>query len=133
MVNLLHDFDLSFHALPSVWLLQLELLVDLDCNLLIQRLVEPDSDDSVGTLADAFADDVVVDVVDRAFFRAELVLVSVQVNSWVVGILVLVDVVGQMSIVVVELLYVAWLIKSSVACSPRSSGWSDQPPGLSIL
>lgn len=93
--------------------------------------MEPDSDDSVGTLADTFADDVVVDVVDRALLRAELVLLSVQVDSWVVGILILVDVVGQMGIVVVELLYVAWLIKSSVA--PRSSGWSDQPPGLSIL
>ena len=35
VVDLLHNLDLSFHALPPVWLKELEFLIDLDCDLLV--------------------------------------------------------------------------------------------------
>ena len=35
MVQFLHDFHFSLHTLSSVWLKQLELLIDFDCDLLV--------------------------------------------------------------------------------------------------
>jgi hypothetical protein len=103
MVNLFHDLDLSFYALSAVWLQQLKLLVDFDCDLLVQQLVQTHPHDSVGSLSNSFSDDVLVNILDAAQLRAELVLLPIQVNPWVFRILVLFNVVSQMSIIILAL------------------------------
>ena len=71
MVELFHDFHFTFDALPAVGLHQFDLLVDLHGYLLIEHLVEAESHDGVGTLADSLSDEIVVQVLDRAICRAE--------------------------------------------------------------
>ena len=74
VIDLLHDLDLALHALAPVWLEQLELLVDFDCNLLVEDLVQADAYHSICTLAYALANNIVVNIFDGALFCAELVL-----------------------------------------------------------
>ena len=72
VVKFLHDLDFSLHGFPTARLDQLHLVVDLDCDLLVQELMQSEPHHSVSTLADPFADDVVVKVLNRAALRAEL-------------------------------------------------------------
>ena len=60
MVQFLHDFHLSFDTLAPVRLHQLGLLVDLHCDLLVERPVQAQSHDSVRTLANPLANKVAV-------------------------------------------------------------------------
>ena len=76
MVDFLHDFDLSLHALAPVGLKQLELFVYLDSDLLVQNLVQSNSHHSIRSLPNSLSNDVVVDVLDGAPLGAELVLFS---------------------------------------------------------
>lgn len=71
VVELLHNFHFSFYRLATAWLDQLLLVVDLDCDFLVQKLVKPKSDHGVGALPDTFADDVAVQVLDGASARAK--------------------------------------------------------------
>lgn len=83
VVDLLHDFYFPFYTFPAVRLKQLELVVNLDCNFLVQQLVQADSDNGVCTLADPLSNYVVVDVLNGAELGAELVRLSVQIDTWI--------------------------------------------------
>lgn len=74
MVQFLHNLHFSLHTLPPVWFHQFGLLVNFDGNLLIQLTVEPEADNSVGTLPYPFSYEVVVQVLDRAISSAKLIL-----------------------------------------------------------
>jgi len=64
MVNFLHDFDFSFHTFSSVGLKKFKLLIDFNCDFLIKKLMEANSDHSICSLADSFSNNVIVDVLD---------------------------------------------------------------------
>ena len=72
MIQLLHYLHLSLHTLASVRLHQLELFIDLDSYLLIEHLVQPEAHDCVGTLTDALANEIVVQVLYCTVLRAKL-------------------------------------------------------------
>lgn len=73
MVQLLHDLHLSLDRLASVGLHELCLLVDLDGNLLIKQAVQAKADYCVCTLADALADEIVIQIFNRAILCAEFI------------------------------------------------------------
>lgn len=60
MVQFLHNFHLPLDTLPSIGFHQFDFLVDFDCYLLVEHLVETQPDDGVGTLTDTFANEIVV-------------------------------------------------------------------------
>lgn len=74
MVQLLHDLHLSLDRLASVGLHELCLLVDLDGNLLIEQAVQAKADYCVSTLADALADEIVIQIFNRAILCAEFII-----------------------------------------------------------
>lgn len=84
MINLLHDLYFSLHTFPPIWLQQFEFLVNFDSNLLIEYLVEANSNDGVRALSDPLADDVVVDVLYVTAFSAELILLLLALLSMLV-------------------------------------------------
>ena len=79
VIDLLHDLDLSLHALPSVWLKQFELFINLHRYLLIEHLVEADPHHRVGTLAYTLTNNIVVNVFNMTALSAELVLLTLLV------------------------------------------------------
>ena len=92
MVQLLHDLHFALDALAPIGFHQLELLVYFDSNLLIEHFVEAEAYDGVGTLPDALAYEVVVQVLYRAIGGAEfdhllirlsLALVHLGLVEWV--------------------------------------------------
>lgn len=60
MVEFLHDFHLTLDALATIRLHQLDFFVDFDSNLLVEHLVETESDDSIGSLPESLPDKVVI-------------------------------------------------------------------------
>mgnify|MGYP006899586624 FL=1 len=100
MVNFLHDLYFSLHRLSAVRLQQLELLVDFDCYLLVEQLVEAHSDNCIGTLPNPLSDDVVIDILNRASISAELVLLPI-FYSWVSrSVIIFFNLVSQVCIIV---------------------------------
>ena len=59
----LHQLNFSFHRPSPVWLLQLDLLVYFHSYLLISRLMETDSNDSICSRANWFTNDIVIQAV----------------------------------------------------------------------
>ena len=60
MIELLHDFHLTFDRLPSVRFHQLGLFIDLDSDFLVEAPVKAEADDGVSTLANSLTNKVVV-------------------------------------------------------------------------
>ena len=60
MVQLFHDFHLTFDAFASVRLHQFGLLVDLYSDLLIECSVQAKSNHCIGTLANSFSNEIAV-------------------------------------------------------------------------
>lgn len=81
MINLLHDLYFSLDTFPSIWLQQFEFLVNFDSNLLVEYLVQANSNDGISTLSDPLADDVVVDVLYMTAFSTELILLLLALLS----------------------------------------------------
>lgn len=73
MIKFFHDFHLSFHRLTSIWLQQLGLFVDFDCNFLIQGSVQAKSHYGISSLTDTLTDKIVIQVLDRAILGAEFI------------------------------------------------------------
>ena len=71
VIEPLHDLHLALDRLAPVGLHQLDLLVDLDGDLLVEHLVQPESHHCVRALADALANEIVVEVLDRAVLGVE--------------------------------------------------------------
>lgn len=74
MINLLHNLDLPLDALATIGLEQLELLVNFDCDLLVQDFVKTNSHDCIRTLTYSLSNYVVVDIFNVTSLCAELVL-----------------------------------------------------------
>jgi hypothetical protein len=62
MVKLFHDFHLSFDTFAPIWLHQFYFLVDFDSYLLVEHLVQTQTNDCIGTLTDALADEIIIQV-----------------------------------------------------------------------
>lgn len=112
VVNLFHNFDFSLHALSSIRLQKLELVINFYSNLLIELLVQTYSDNCVCALADALAYDVVINIFNCAHLSAELVRFS-KVNSRVVIVLVLVYLVCEMSVILLVFVLLILLVLTS--------------------
>lgn len=82
MVDFFHDFDFSLDTLSTVWLEELVLLINFNCNLLIQKLVKTNSDNCVRSLPDSLADDIVINIFNCATFSAKLVWFSIY-SCWI--------------------------------------------------
>ena len=74
MVYFLHNFDFSFDRFSPIWLEKFELFINFDSNFLIEQFVKAYSDDGIGSLADAFADNVKIDILNVTIFCTELVM-----------------------------------------------------------
>lgn len=85
MVNLFHNFNLSFYTFSSVGFEKLELFVNLYSNLLIQQLMKSNSDDSICTLSYSLTDDIVIYVFDCAAICTELILLTID-SCWILSI-----------------------------------------------
>lgn len=134
VINFFHDFDLSFHAFASVGFQQLKLFVNLDGDLLVEGLVQSYSDNGVSPLTNSFADNVVVNILNSALLGAELVWFSTQFYARVIGILILVNVVGQVSVVRMHSFDISIvLVLLLCAFCSRSRSRRDQSSRLSVL
>jgi hypothetical protein len=60
MLNPLHQLNLSFYTLSSIWLFQFIFFINLKCNLLICRLMKTNSDDSISSLSNLFANNIII-------------------------------------------------------------------------
>lgn len=74
MVDLLHDLDFSLHTLSTIGLQQLKLLVNLDCNFLVEYFVQTYSDNSICSLTNSLSDNIIVNVFDVASIGTKLIL-----------------------------------------------------------
>ena len=72
MVQLFHDFHLTFDTFATVRFHELDLFIDFDSYLLVEHLVKAETNDSIGTLAYSFTYEVIVEVLDRAILSVEL-------------------------------------------------------------
>jgi hypothetical protein len=68
--HFLHQLDLSLHALPSVWVKQLVFFVNFHGYLPVRRLVQANPNDCVRTLANLFADHIVVQILAITEYHA---------------------------------------------------------------
>ena len=94
MVNLFHNFDLSFDTFPPIWLKQLELLINLDSDLLIQHFVKSNSDNCISSLAYSFTNDVAIDVFNVAAISTELIVLTIESRSLILSLLILLNVIS---------------------------------------
>jgi hypothetical protein len=62
MVKSFHNFHFSLDTLASVWFKQFNFFINFDGNLLVQRFMKAQADDSVSTLTNTFTDYVVIKV-----------------------------------------------------------------------
>lgn len=60
VLHLFHEFNLTFHRFPSVWIEQLVLLVDFHSYFLICWLIKAHPDDGISTLTDLFPNHIVI-------------------------------------------------------------------------
>ena len=99
MVYLLHDFDLSLHTFPPIGLQKFKLLVYLDCNLLVKKLVKANSNNSVRPLTDSLTYNVVVDVLNSAAVGGELVLTPEIYPRVIIFVFVFFDMICEVSVI----------------------------------
>ena len=99
MVYLLHDFDLSLHTFPPIGLQKFKLLVYLDSNLLVKKLVKTNSNNSVRPLADSLTYNVVVDVLNSAAVGGELVLTPEIYSRVIIFVFILFHVICEVSVI----------------------------------
>ena len=153
MVDLLHDFDFSLYTFSTIRLQEFELLVNFNCDLLIENFVQTNSDDSICTLSDSFTYNVIVNVFDVASIGTELVLLIYTVLVVVATVIfVFFDLVchrmGLRDVSLVMLLLLDVLLnvllastqffgslrtRLTVLARRNSVSGSDDPPGLSRL
>lgn len=95
VVQFLHYFDLSLHTLPPVGFQQLQLIINLHCDLLVEQLVQSHPHHCIGSLAYSLSNDIVVDVFNGAGLSGELVVLAQSIFGIVSLLRILVDSVGQ--------------------------------------
>lgn len=71
MIQFFHDFHLTLDTFATVGLHEFNLFIDFDCYLLVEHLVESETNDSISTLAYPFAYEVIVEVLDRTILSVE--------------------------------------------------------------
>lgn len=60
MLNPLHQLNLSFYTLSSIRLFQFIFFINLESNLLICRLMKTNSDNSISSLSNLFANNIII-------------------------------------------------------------------------
>ena len=60
MLHFLHQLNLPFYTFPSIGLFQFIFFINFESNLFICWFVETNTDNSIGSLADLFANNVII-------------------------------------------------------------------------
>jgi len=71
MVKFFHDFHLTLDTFATIRFHELDLFIDFYSYLLVEHLVESETNNGIGTLAYPFTYEVIVEVLDRAILSVE--------------------------------------------------------------
>jgi hypothetical protein len=107
MIKSFHDFNFSFNTLSSVWFQQFKLLINLNSYLLIRKLMQSYSHNSIRSLTDSFPNNVILQVIIRASFSTEL-----QIKELIIKVLLLIWIIINLLLIRVILIFTQYILLS---------------------